>query len=65
MGSLKDLRERAAEYERLADEATNPDAREIMLLVAGRWQWLADEDEAKAAREALTTDDGRPSEIPR
>jgi hypothetical protein len=61
MSGLEYLRERAAEYERLAEEATNPDAREIMLQVAARWQWLADEDEAEELRAAAVPSSAVPS----
>ncbi len=33
---------RAAEFERLADETTDPDSREVLLLIAERWTLLAD-----------------------
>jgi hypothetical protein len=45
----QDFRDRAAECERLAVEATNPAVRETMLYVASRWLALAAEDEKRQA----------------
>jgi len=42
------LRDRAAEAERQAAEATLPRVRETLLYGAVRWRELADEDEAPA-----------------
>jgi hypothetical protein len=43
----QDFRDRAAECERLAEKATQPEPRETMLYVASRWRALAEEDEAR------------------
>lgn len=43
----EDYRERAAECERLAEDAT-PTTCETMLYLANRWRALADEDEARS-----------------
>lgn len=39
--TARECRERAAECERLAETAPNPEARETMLLLAKRWRALA------------------------
>jgi hypothetical protein len=46
MKSPKELRERAAECERVAEKATSPEVREILLYAAARWLALAEQDEA-------------------
>jgi hypothetical protein len=43
-----ECRARAAEFERLADEATNPAAREILTTIADRWATLAEKDVANS-----------------
>jgi hypothetical protein len=43
----KEYRARAAEFERLADEASNPNSREVLLLIAERWATLAENVEAE------------------
>jgi hypothetical protein len=45
-----EFRARAAECERLANEAGNPSARETLLYVASRWFAMAKEDEQRIAR---------------
>jgi hypothetical protein len=42
---------RAKECERLAETATNPETREMLLYLAKRWRDLADDDEAKGRRD--------------
>jgi hypothetical protein len=44
----EDYRARAAEFERLADETSNPDSREILLTIAERWTALAEDAEPVA-----------------
>jgi hypothetical protein len=45
---------RAKECERLAEAATNPETREMLLYLAKRWRDLADDDEAKGRRDTQT-----------
>jgi hypothetical protein len=43
----QDFRERAAECQRLAEIAVNPETRETLFYVASRWRALAEEDEGR------------------
>jgi hypothetical protein len=45
----QEFRDRAAECEHMAEEATNAENHERMLDVAARWRFLADEDESEEA----------------
>jgi hypothetical protein len=47
MSSPEEFRERAAECDKLAAEATNPHAREVLYDAAQRWRFIANEIEAK------------------
>jgi hypothetical protein len=48
--TLEFFRARAAECQRLADEMSDPKAKEIMLFVASRWLAMVKADEERAAR---------------
>jgi hypothetical protein len=50
----REFRERAAECERLAEEAVRLRDREIMLYAATRWRQMAAEEEARALRRQAT-----------
>jgi hypothetical protein len=43
----REFRDRAAECEHMAEEATNAEDHERMLYIAARWRSLADEDESE------------------
>jgi hypothetical protein len=43
----QDYRQRAAECQKLADDAKDPRARETLLYVVSRWLALADADDPK------------------
>jgi hypothetical protein len=45
----REFRARAAEFERLADETSNLDAREVALLIAERWSMLAQNENERQA----------------
>jgi hypothetical protein len=49
MRSPSEFRERAAECERLAEEAFRPSDCAAMLDAAARWRQMADEEEARQA----------------
>ena len=46
------FRERAEECEHLAEQSFRPHDRQVMLYAAERWRQLADEEEARTARES-------------
>jgi hypothetical protein len=57
----QDFRDRAAECERLAATATNPEARETMIYVASRWRALAEEDEKRLRSRKPKTEPAAPA----
>jgi hypothetical protein len=52
--SPQECRARSQACEQLAETATNPETREMLLYLAKRWRDLADDDEAKGRRDTQT-----------